>query len=103
MKNQIPELYKSLKDKNPDVFKAYEELGTACHEAGPLDDESRRLVKLAIAIAIGSEGAVHSNIRRALEKNISVDKLRHVALLSIPTIGLPKTQAAISWIEDYIK
>ena len=103
IKNDIPKLYKSLEERNPEIFRAYEELGNACHKAGPLGNESRRLVKIAIAIAIGSEGAVHSNVRRALQEKIEPNKIRHVALLAIPSIGLPKTQAAISWIEDYLK
>lgn len=102
MKKSVPEIFKKLEKKFPEIFIAYEALGNACHEAGPLDDETRRLIKLSMAITLGSEGAVHSNVRRALGEGISPDKIIHVALLSIPTIGLPKAQAALSWIYDLI-
>ena len=55
----------------PDVCKAFENLGTQCHEAGPLDEKTRRLVKLGIRIGTGSEGAVHSAVRNALNTGVS--------------------------------
>jgi alkylhydroperoxidase/carboxymuconolactone decarboxylase family protein YurZ len=39
-----------------DVWEAYAGLGEACAEAGPLDERTRRLIKLALALAAGSEG-----------------------------------------------
>jgi len=100
MSEELPKLYKRLQADFPEVFKHYENLSDACHQSGPLSQEHRRLIKLAMALAIGSEGAVHSNVRRALSEGISKDKIVQTALLAIPTIGLPKTQAALSWIYD---
>jgi alkylhydroperoxidase/carboxymuconolactone decarboxylase family protein YurZ len=85
------------------IWNAYERLGAACSEAGPLDAPTRRLVKLALAIGAGSEGAVHSHVRRALAEGASVDELEHVALLAIPTLGFPQAVAALTWIEDITK
>ena len=85
---------------NPEVWNAYSELGEACSDAGPLDRDTQRLVKLALAIASESEGATHSHVQRALDRDISPETLKHVAVLSIPTIGFPKAMAALSWIED---
>ncbi|SNR54872.1 carboxymuconolactone decarboxylase family protein [Halorubrum vacuolatum] len=85
---------------NPEVWNAYAELGSACSDAGPLDRDTQRLVKLALAIASESEGATHSHVQRALDQDIPPEALKHVAALSIPTIGFPKAMAALSWIED---
>lgn len=85
---------------NWEVWNAYSELGGACADAGPLDRDSQRLVKLALSIASESEGATHSHVQRALDEDISPETLKHVAVLSIPTIGFPKAMAALSWIED---
>lgn len=85
---------------NPEVWNAYAELGGACADAGPLDQDTQRLVKLALSIASESEGATHSHVQRALDEGISPETLKHVAALSIPTIGFPKAMAALSWIED---
>ena len=54
----------------PAVWTAYAALGKAAAEAGPLDERTRRLVKLALSIGASSEGAVHSHARRALKEGI---------------------------------
>jgi len=84
----------------PDLWDAYTDLGQACALAGPLSADKQRYVKLALAIAARSEGAVHSHVKRALEEGIAVDSLRHVAILAIPTIGFPAAMAALTWIDD---
>lgn len=84
----------------PNVWDAYGEFGKTCSEAGPIDDETRRLVKLALAVGAQSEGAVHSHTRRGLDEDVSPEKLRHVGVLAAPTIGFPKAVAGLSWIDD---
>lgn len=84
----------------PEVWEQYAELGKACSESGPIEGETKRLIKLAMALSSESEGAVHSHVRRALDEGVSPDQLKQVAILSIPTIGFPKAMAALSWIED---
>ncbi|HYE24733.1 MAG TPA: carboxymuconolactone decarboxylase family protein [Clostridia bacterium] len=84
----------------PNVWKAFSQLSEQCHEQGPLDEKSRRLVKVAIAVASGLEGATHSAVRHARDANISNEELEHVALLAITTIGYPSAMRALSWIRD---
>src|SRR3972149_11646727 len=96
----LPEIYKEFKKQYPDGAKAYDKLALACHKWGPLDEKTRRLVKLGIAIGLCSEGAVRSHTRRALEIGITPDEIRHVLLLSFTTIGFPEMQAAMKWIDQ---
>ncbi len=84
----------------PDVWAAYAALGKACAQAGPLDHRTVRLVKIALALGALSEGAVHSHARRGLADGISPEELKHVALLAIPTLGLPQAVKGLTWIED---
>lgn len=93
---------KRISERYPTIWQAYQQLGKACTEVGPLDSRTQRLTKLALAIALGSEGAVHSHVRRALDEGVTADELLHVALLSIPTIGFSKGIAALTWIEDVV-
>jgi len=98
--DELPATAGTFADAHPDIWDAYSDLGKACSEAGPLDDETRRLVKLALAIGAESEGAVHSHVRRGLDEGLTPDQLQHVAALSIPTLGFPQAMAARSWISD---
>lgn len=100
MQVKFPPTLTKLTKRNNDVWRAYQALGEACAESGPLDGRTRRLVKLALAIGARSEGAVHSHARRGLEEGLSADELHHVAMLAIPTMGFPASVAAMSWIDD---
>jgi alkylhydroperoxidase/carboxymuconolactone decarboxylase family protein YurZ len=97
---QPSDFNENFRDSYPEVWKAFSELSEQCHEGGPLDDKSRRLVKLAIAVAAGLEGGTHSAVRHAKDAGISQKELEHVALLAITTIGFPAAMRALSWIRD---
>jgi len=102
MTSRLPEYYQNFRRKFPRVAVAHESLASSCHDAGPLGERDRRLVKLGVAIGDQDEGAVHAQVRQALEAGIEPDALRHAALLSIPTIGFPAAMAALSWVEDLL-
>lgn len=96
----IPKRYRRFQKEFPEVAKAYEAMGDAVHNAGPLDEKTRALIKLAISTGARFEGAVHSHSRKALKAGASPEELRQVAMLSLPTIGLPSMMAALSWVDD---
>jgi len=100
---QLPKRFEKLHKDYPEVAKAYEELGKAVHSLGPLNDKTRALIKLAISTGAGLEGAVHSHTRKALELGISKEEIRQTVLLALPTIGLPATMAAMSWVDDILE
>lgn len=97
---ELPSTAGDIADRYPEVWSAYSGLGEAVAESGPLDERERRLVKLALAIGAGSEGAVHSHVRRAREEGVESAALEQVALLAIPTLGFPRAAAAYTWIGD---
>ena len=97
---KVPGWYLEQRRRHPEVIKAYESLGEACRQAGPLDGRTAALVKLAIAIGSRQEGAVHSHVRRSIEAGATIDECRHVVLLATTTIGFPAMMAALSWVED---
>ena len=101
--SQIPKRYLKFKENYADVATAYETMGNAVHNAGPLDEKTRALIKLAISTGARLEGAVHSHVRKAVSAGASKDEMRQVALLALPTIGFPSMMAALSWIDDIIE
>ncbi|MBI3084902.1 MAG: carboxymuconolactone decarboxylase family protein, partial [candidate division NC10 bacterium] len=48
--SQLPTPYQEFARKYKAVWKAYDELGVACHRSGPLPPKVRELVKLGMAI-----------------------------------------------------
>lgn len=97
---KLPSAAGGVAKNYPDLWSAYAALGKCAADAGPLDGRARRLVKLALAIGAGSEGAVHSHVRQALAEGVSAAEIKHTALLAITTLGFPRAIAALSWIED---
>ena len=89
----IPKSYKQMHQDYPDLMQAYESFGKAARKVGPLTDREVALVKLAVSIGAGLEGASHSHCRKALEAGCEPDDLRHVALVSAPTIGFSNDDA----------
>lgn len=94
--------YTQLRDECPDVVMAYEALGAKCHAAGPLEPKTRELVKLALAIGSGLEGATHAHARAAGSVGATPDEIRHVAILAVTALGFPASMRAMTWVNDTI-
>ncbi|NIR59694.1 MAG: carboxymuconolactone decarboxylase family protein [Gammaproteobacteria bacterium] len=100
MAQDVPKHYQRIKDIFPELFKASTELGKQARQAGPIDDRQAHLIQLAAAVALDSEGAVHSHTRRALQAGASQEEIYHAVVLLVSTVGFPRTAAAISWVQD---
>jgi len=98
-----PRSWKRFETRYPAVAAAYDELREVCRAAGPLDDQTVALVKLAISVGATSDRAVHIHTKKALRAGLSPDALRRVAIIAMPAIGLPRTLDALQWIEESIE
>jgi len=102
MTDYLPDAYKTFRDRHADVAISLDALAATVDGAGPLDERSRRLVKLGIAIGRGSDGAVKSSARKARQLGLTDNEIRHAALLGVTTIGLPGATAAMTWIDEVV-
>lgn len=99
----LPSIYKEFKQQFPEISEAYDELAVKCRGWGPLDEKTRRLIKLGIAMGLSSEGGVRSHARRALDEGITSDELHHAVLLAFTTAGFPAMIAAMKWVDEVIE
>jgi 4-carboxymuconolactone decarboxylase len=99
---KLPAQYVGIQKRYKGVMKAVENLGKATKAAGPLNEKTARLIQLAAAASVRSEGSVHSHVRRALAAGAKPDEIRHAIILLTSTIGFPNVSAALSWIEDVL-
>jgi len=97
---KIPGFYTRFLEAYPAVGEAYTSLGSACKEAGPLDDRTTELVKLGISIGAGMSGATHSHTRKALEAGATRDEIVHAVLMATTTIGFPNMMRGLAWVQD---
>ena len=99
----LPEQFKKFQQDYPEVFQAYENLGSSVHKTGPLNEKTRALIKLAIAAGARLEGAVKSHTRKALDAGCTLKEIKQVVLIGLPTVGFPSTVAVLSWMEEVIE
>lgn len=100
MTTRRPSHYEQIRSRHPAVLEAVETLGKSVKGAGPLEKREAELIQLAAAVAIRSEGAVHSHVKRALEHGASREDVEHAILLLTSTVGFPTVMAALSWAGD---
>ena len=98
----LPEVYKGFRKHFPEISKAYGKLAAKCNEEGPLDEKSREMIKLGIAIGLSSEGAIKSHTRRALEAGSTAEEIRQAVLLALTTAGFPSMIAAMKWTDEVL-
>jgi alkylhydroperoxidase/carboxymuconolactone decarboxylase family protein YurZ len=96
----LPKSVDGFRSKYPEIWERFNQLGDLCHEAGPLDTKTRALVKLALSVGAGLEGATHSAVRKGRAAGVSANEMDHVALLAITTLGFPSAMRAMAWIGD---
>lgn len=85
-----------------DIASAYDTLSDVCRRAGPLDAESVALAKLAVSVGGRIERTVHIHAKKALRTGVNPQALRQIAMIALPTIGLPAALDALRWIDESI-
>ncbi|MBI4612661.1 MAG: carboxymuconolactone decarboxylase family protein [Planctomycetes bacterium] len=100
MSPKPPKIHDEFIARFPKLGKAWELLRAGAQEAGPLDEQTARLVKLGIAIGAMREGAVHSAARQAIGSGCAREEIEQVVALAASTIGLPSAVAAYTWVRD---
>ena len=99
----LPQIYEQFCKSFPEIEEKYKQLGVACRSSGPLDQKVQDLVKLGIAIGLGSQGAIRSHTRKALASGASREEIMHAVLLSLTTTGFPNMMAALGWVSEVLE
>jgi 4-carboxymuconolactone decarboxylase len=95
-----PETFGEFVTRFPTLGKAWDLLHEAGRDAGPLDDRTQRLLKLAVSIGALREGGVHSAVRKCVAAGCTRVEVEQVVALAASTIGLPATAAVYTWVRD---
>lgn len=99
----LPQIYEQFRKTFPEIEEQYNQLGVACRSSGPLEKKVQDLVKLGIAIGLGSQGAIRSHTRKALASGATREEIMHVVLLSLTTTGFPNMIAAVGWVSEVLE
>src|SRR5262249_17632206 len=99
---EVPKTYHEFKARFPKLAQAWD-LTREGAAAGPLDEKSQALIKLAVSMGAMREGAVHSAVRKALRVGLDEASLDQAVALAASTLGFPSTVAVWTWIRDIIE
>jgi AhpD family alkylhydroperoxidase len=98
--SSLPGPYERFRTRHARLWSAFDRLGAAAAEEGPLDARTRELVRLGMATASRAESAVQSHVHRALDAGASRDEVEHAIFLAITTVGFPSMMAALTWAQE---
>lgn len=99
MSNKLPNVFKELVAKYPEVAAAHDKMAEAVQHTGPLDAKTCALIKIGISVGAGLESAVRSHVRRATEAGATRDEITQAIFQGMNTVGFPRTVAAWSWAQ----
>lgn len=103
METKPPKTYDDFVSRFPALGKAWDLLRKGGREAGPIDERTLYLIKVAITVGAQREGALHSAVRRARVAGVSSEEIEQVIATAASTIGLPSTVATWTWARDVLK
>jgi len=99
----IHENFTRFKEEFPEVYARHEALGKEIHEkVGPLPENSRWLIKIAISAACNHKRALATHIKKAQAAGVTEDDIKHALLLLIPTAGFPVFMKAYSVLDKMV-
>lgn len=98
--NKPPRTFKEFVGRFPALGAAHESIARAVERAGPLDAQTRALIKIGICVGAGLESALRSHVRRAVQSGASQAQIEQAILLGMNTIGFPRTVASWSWARE---
>ena len=98
----LPDIYRAFRDRFPELAQALDVVGQTVDDAGPLDERTRALVRLGVAIGGTAEGAVRSNARKALAAGATPEEITHAAVLAISVRGFPAAIAGMGWVDEVL-
>ena len=97
-----PRYFENIRKRYPMVAQDFDHLAAEIARAGTLTGKEQLLVKLGMAIGIGSEGDVQNLSMQALSEGVGPEELRQAALLAVTTAGFPTMIVAMQWVEEVI-
>lgn len=97
----IHKVFTRFKEEFPEVYARHAALGREIHEkVGPLGENSRWLIKIAISAACNHKRALATHIKRAKAAGVEDEEIKHALLLLIPTAGFPAFMKAYAVMES---
>ena len=95
------ENYTYFRKQHPEIAESYDRFGELIHrKGGPLPEETRLLIKIAVSAASQYSYALQTHIEKARRAGCSEEDIEHAILLTAPTSGFPKMMSALKIFKE---
>ena len=99
----IQNIFTRFKEEFPEVYAKHEALGKEIHEkAGPLEEQSRWLIKICISAACNHKRALATHVKKAKAAGVNDAEIKHALLLLISTAGFPTFMKAYGVMDNLV-
>ena len=95
-----PKTLRSFGQRFPHVWDSYQKLRDSCDGAGPLQDNVKELIKVAVSAALKRHGGLIAHLDRARALGATEDELYQTILLTLPLVGFPDALAAFRIVKE---
>lgn len=87
-----------------EIYAAYQHFGKEVHEqGGPLQEQQRWLIKVAVSAACQYDLALRTHIHKARKAGCSREEIEHAILLTAPTAGFPTMMTALLVLREELE
>ncbi len=97
-----PQTLRVFKEQFPGVWESYRELRDSCDNAGPLEDKTKEVIRVAISVALRRHGGLIAHLDRARSLGATEEELYQAILLNLPLLGFPDTLAAFKIASEHL-
>ena len=95
------QIFLDFKSEFPEIYAKHKALGKEINEqAGPLSENIRWLIKIAISAACTHKRSLETHIGKAKEAGVTDEEIKHALLLLIPTAGFPTFMKSYSVLKN---
>ena len=82
--------------RHKEIASAYEDFGKLLHnQGGPIDANTRWLIKIAVSTAGGHDLALKTHLQKAERAGCSLEEMEHAILLTASTAGFPAMMSGL--------
>lgn len=97
---ELPSTLQRFIKTYPEVWSAHEKLGIETTKAGPLNEKTIQLIKLAVTGSQMLETAYKTHVKKAVEAGATRAEIEHAIIQLLPIVGMGITMMAMKWYHE---
>lgn len=94
---------KDLSSENQKIFRPYEDLLNSIYDPGSLDEKTKELISIGIAVDNKTEATIVYHISQALKLGATEQEVMEAAMMSVVSGGISSMFYCVTYVKDAVK